>query len=305
MELFFYRGKLPNFGDELNHYLWPKLLEGVWGDDNKIFIGIGSTIYDFHSPTKEKIVFGAGYGGYTSLPKLDKTWNFFFVRGKLTAEALNLNPDLAIGDSAILIRRIFPSYHGFEKKYKVSFMPHWLSLNRGNWEEACKQAHINFINPKDDVVSILEQIKSSELVICEAMHGAIVADALRVPWIPLEPVDIVNRRKWFDWSSALDLELKPFKHSYSSLPEKLYPFTKKHKEIKLFEHITWRLDHHSDFLKLICKQYFLDNASEYLTYLSNQAPSLSSDNSIITAEDKMCQKLHNLVNYLGYGKVVI
>ena len=89
LNLYYFRGQKPNFGDELNAWLWPKILDGVWNDlDNSIFLGIGSIIYDSFPIEKKKIVFGAGYGGYTPLPVIDHNWKFYFVRGKLTAKAL-------------------------------------------------------------------------------------------------------------------------------------------------------------------------------------------------------------------------
>lgn len=41
------------------------------------------------------------------------------------------------------------------------------------------------------------------------MHGAIVADALRVPWIPVAFGDTVLPFKWRDWLSTLDLPYEP------------------------------------------------------------------------------------------------
>lgn len=105
MNLYFYRGKKSNFGDELNTWMWPKLIDGVWDEeDQAIFLGIGSIIFDFFPADKKKIVFGAGYGGYTPLPVIDKNWKFYFVRGKLTARASGISESLGIGDAAILLR---------------------------------------------------------------------------------------------------------------------------------------------------------------------------------------------------------
>ena len=63
MKMFAFRGKVSNFGDELNHWLWPKLLPANFfdDDDGKLFLGIGSILYDSHPAKSQKIVFGAGY----------------------------------------------------------------------------------------------------------------------------------------------------------------------------------------------------------------------------------------------------
>ena len=105
MKMYFYRGRRPNFGDELNIWLWPRLLPGFFDDDEReLFIGIGSTLIDFLPRESRKIVFGAGYGGYTAVPPIDERWRFYFVRGRLTAAALGLDADLGMGDAAILVR---------------------------------------------------------------------------------------------------------------------------------------------------------------------------------------------------------
>ena len=105
MKMYFYRGRRPNFGDELNVWLWPRLLPGFFdADERELFIGVGSTLFDFLPPQSRKIVFGAGYGGYTAVPAIDERWRFYFVRGRLTAAALGLDARLGVGDAAILVR---------------------------------------------------------------------------------------------------------------------------------------------------------------------------------------------------------
>src|SRR5579872_2817979 len=184
MQLYVWRGETTNFGDELNNWLMPKIFPGLFDDDDAtLFLGIGSVIFDFHPRHSQKIVFGSGYAGYTPLPEFDETWRFYCVRGPRTARACNLSPDLVAGDTAILVNRhcIQPERppSGF------SFMPHYDSVDRGNWAMACELAGVSYIDPRAPVEQVLAAIQSSAVVVTEAMHGAIVADALRVPWIPV------------------------------------------------------------------------------------------------------------------------
>ena len=206
MKMFAY-SKIPNFGDALNYWLWPKLFPSDFFDEDaeRLFLGIGSILYNDHPASAEKIVFGAGYAGYSAPPIIDETWKIYFVRGKNTAAALNLPEDTAIGDSGILIRAVtLPQY---EKRFRVSFMPHYESAMFGSWQKICKKLGINFIDPRWDVDVVLEQMLSSELLVAEAMHGVIIADALRVPWKAILPLDPNHRNKWHDWASVLDLSI--------------------------------------------------------------------------------------------------
>jgi hypothetical protein len=226
MKLYFYRGKHPNFGDELNNWLLPRVLPKFFDDDDSsLFLGIGSVIYD-HCPRESiKIVFGSGYDGHSALPRFDDTWKFYCVRGPRTADACNLGREKIAGDAAILINRFRLTQR--KKSIRYSFMPHWQSVERGNWELACSLADIHFIDPRKPVERILEDIEASSVVIAEAMHGAIVADALRIPWIPVLPIDALNRLKWYDWAEALDINLARHRIWPSSAVEAWFAQTKR------------------------------------------------------------------------------
>ncbi len=275
--------------------MWPKLIDGVWEDDNSIFLGIGSIIFDFFPADKRKIVFGAGYGGYTPLPVTDANWKFYFVRGKLTARALGIDEKLGIGDAAILLRSCVK--HKVEKKHKISFMPHWGSTFEGNWELACRYASINYIDPCAPVEVVLEQILASDLVVTEAMHGAIVSDALRVPWIPVQPLDNSHSMKWFDWASALDIDLKPSRITSSSLLESVVLFFQGRNP-----RIADRFKRRGRFLINIAEDAFARRAGARLLAISKSAPyCLSSDRAIERSHDQMLTKLDELIRDLGRG----
>lgn len=220
MKIFQFRGQHPNFGDELNGWLWPKLLPHFFDDDTSVhFIGIGSTIGDAPRDATKKIVFGAGFvPNYHHAPDLhDGHWQVYFVRGPRTALRLNLAPELAISDAGILLRTQVDLAQ--KRAETIAFMPHWESMDRGNWQQACAQAGVTLIDPRRPVEEVIAALLEAKLVIAEAMHGAIIADALRIAWVPLLPLNHVHRDKWFDWAESLDLALRPQRLWPSTLTE--------------------------------------------------------------------------------------
>jgi hypothetical protein len=203
MKMYFYRGALPNFGDELNTWLLPKVFPNLFDEENeKMFLGIGSILFNDHPKDYLKVVFGSGYGGYTDIPKFDDSWRVYCVRGPRTARLCNFEPQKVAGDAAILIAK----YRDPTKKREgCAFMPHWESLEKGNWAAACELSGIRLIDPTKPVDDVLEDISRSEMIITESLHGAIVADAMRVPWVAALPLHVSHRMKWFDWAEALDM----------------------------------------------------------------------------------------------------
>ena len=287
MKMYFFRSsRVPNFGDELNDWMWPRVLPDFFDDDDsELFLGIGSTIFDHHPPRARKIVFGAGYGGYTAAPVIDETWDFRFVRGRLTAERFGLPASMAVGDAAILVRSC-----GLQRpaaRHKVSFMPHWESVMRGHWRAVCEAAGIRYIDPSADVDTVLSQLLESELVLTEAMHGAIVADALRVPWIPLQPIQPRHRMKWNDWASALDLTLPEHRLPSSSALEYIVG--------RIGDRSVWggRLQRRKWFHHT-AQSAFIGHAARFLERLATAAPCLSSDTAIDRSHSRMLEEMVRL-----------
>jgi succinoglycan biosynthesis protein ExoV len=293
--MYYYKGSPPNFGDELNGWMWPRLLPDFFDEnEGEIFLGIGSILFDFHPPDLKKIVFGAGYGGYTPPPKMDSSWIVYFVRGPITARAIGLDESLGIGDAAILLRSCISVKP--EKLFKASFMPHWESVFDGDWEAVCDQAGVHFINPCAPVEEILDAILASEVIVTEAMHGAIVADALRVPWVPARPIQAQHHRKWFDWAGALQLELHPRPLAPSNGFEgamSLLRGSRKNAE---------RLRRRGQFLKSVAAPIFLDAAAASLRRLACAVPTLSRDAAIESAHGRMLEQLEAL--HRSHGKAL-
>ncbi len=197
-----------NFGDLLNDRIFPQLLPGFFDEAHADrFIGIGSILgLPFAMGPGRKVVFSSGFA-YGDLPEIDDSYEFHCVRGPLTVEALGLDPKLAVADGAYLLRALERPTAG--ERHDCSIMLHWDNLRKYDWRPVCEGAGLNFIDPAEDVDSILRQIAGSRLVLAEAMHAAIAADALGVPWIPIACYGGVNAFKWRDFMSAVEMDYRP------------------------------------------------------------------------------------------------
>ena len=205
-----------NFGDELNTVLWPKLLGDSFFDDDSgvMFLGIGSLLGwpKTGDPTRRhRIVFGSGaaFAEAAQREPADERWHFYGVRGPSTVEAYGLDPLLGITDPAILVAQC---YERHDPTHRFGYMPHlaeareWSSM----LSDVCEQMGVRYIDPRDDVESVIAAIGSVSVMVAEAMHSAIVADALRVPWVPVYTTRRPHRFKWTDWCSSMDLEYQPW-----------------------------------------------------------------------------------------------
>lgn len=202
-----------NFGDELNPFIWKSLLGDVFDeDDSQVFIGIGSLLNDKLESeipqASKKLIFGTGVG-YGNRPlKLDDNYKVFCVRGPLSAESLGLSEEYAITDSALLIRNLVTDINK-EKKHKYGYMSHWTNHTQ-RLARLCEKQGLHYIDPTtDDVMKVINEILSCDLVFAEAMHAAIIADSLRVPWVPIRSTPEVIAFKWQDWCKSINIEYAP------------------------------------------------------------------------------------------------
>jgi succinoglycan biosynthesis protein ExoV len=202
--LYYCRTQEGNFGDDLNPWLWSRMApELILAEDPRVFVGIG-TLLSHNLPKRPvKFIFGPGCG-YSRRPTIDGSYRFYAVRGPLTVSRLGLDPGIAQGDPAILLRALVDAGER-PKIHRVSFMPHHKSMVQADWARLCKGSVLNLIDPCGPVEQVLAQIRGSELLLAEAMHGAIVADALRVPWLPVRMYSPFLEFKWQDWAGSLGL----------------------------------------------------------------------------------------------------
>jgi succinoglycan biosynthesis protein ExoV len=207
MKLFYYQDDNGNFGDDLNPWLWPSLLPNILdNDESELFVGIGTLLNHKLPELPIKHIFGAGFG-YGQPPKVDKNWNIIAVRGPLTAQALKIDKEKVITDSAILIADKVDAINN--QNGDIGFMPHYASCRLADWENIAEKCNLRFISPEWSVNTVLHELKQCSVLLTEAMHGAIVADALRLPWHPLILDNHVNTHKWNDWLRTINIDYEP------------------------------------------------------------------------------------------------
>ncbi len=217
MKLYYFRRDdgIGNFGDDLNPWLWRRLLADVLDDDDQVaFVGIGTLLNDQLADRcghpRLHVVFGSGVGyeGQLHLNPIHR-YRIYALRGPVSAAMLGVSPDLAVVDPGLLLRRFASS--SVSAVRHAAFMPHveQAIVNAEVWKQACAAADITFIDPRDPVDTVLASLAQHQLLLSEAMHGAIAAEALEIPWIPLRMSEGILEMKWRDWCESLQLSYSP------------------------------------------------------------------------------------------------
>jgi len=209
-----------NFGDDLNALLLPRIFPGIdVGSSGSacpdVILGFGTILNvqtrDALSHHTRKVVFSSGYGydlGQKGSFRLGDGWEVRSVRGPLTAAALGLEAHAAVTDGAMLAARLLPQ--SAARGAKPAFMPHITTarFGRGYWEALCARLGLTYLDPRDPIDTLLAQVAGASFLVTEAMHGAILADAYRTPWVALTICDVLPF-KWRDWCASLGLDYRP------------------------------------------------------------------------------------------------
>jgi succinoglycan biosynthesis protein ExoV len=213
MEICYYRDPHFNFGDDLNAVVWPQVLsERLRSHPDIVLVGIGSilneTMVGKHTGRGKKVlVIGSGTSYGVPPQRLDEL-EVLAVRGPYTAAVIG-KPRAAVTDSAILLAQVDAQRDVHLRKDLVLFMPHHRTIAATRWAEVAQECGLTYVSPQQPVERILALFAHARLVVTEAMHGAIVADTLRIPWIPLAISPAIEEFKWRDWCLSMNLPFRP------------------------------------------------------------------------------------------------
>ena len=298
MKYLYFKSDKGNFGDDLNPWLWPKIFEGkITDEDHTYFLGIGSILHSGNHKllsieNNKKIVFGTGVrpsSNYESL-NINNNWDIMFLRGPYSSWALgNVHPYISDAAYALRYLNTFEELKNTKKKYEVSIMPYFHSMDYFKWDEIAKKLGYNLISPYSEkgVEHTLKEIAASKYIISEAMHGAILADVLRVPWhrfiltTPYTEGERVSDFKWNDWLNSINIH----KNQITFIP--FYQKTKLHGHLK-------KLTGNIVSANFLLKNKVEDDILTSLSQVSNYV--LSSDLTIDTIDEKIEVKIKKLIS---------
>lgn len=213
MKLYYHKAPAGNFGDDLSPWLFSLFIPNLpdLADDQHCIFGVGTILTEGNlSKFLKPIIFGSG-GTYKTVPSraVLERCNFICVRGPLTRDLFGLPKDLPLCDPAIYIPKLLEPAMISDTK-KTVFVPHHLTVVGELGSEisnAVEQAlDIEIVSPREDFRVVIDSIRSAELVLTESLHGAIIADAFRIPWRAVALSPMFNWFKWRDWSYSVEIE---------------------------------------------------------------------------------------------------
>ena len=196
-----------NFGDKLNDIIFQSLgieqcipykKPNLFDLKEDTALGLGTLLS--HKVKSPVTVLGSGADG---VRKPTIPLNYKFVRGKLTAQYLNLDPSLAVGDTAYFLKEYIQNFQTEYKEYEIGIIPHYVNntVLQGD----------NIISPTLPIDEFIIKVSKCKVILAEAMHGAICADILRIPWAPIsiDPIRYpIQYFKWNDFASMFNLDLE-------------------------------------------------------------------------------------------------
>lgn len=206
---FMERTGVKNFGDDINPALMSRFINrDVLASDDVALFGIGTILNDKNLKNNNhyarKVIFSSGVGYGQLDTELDDTWDVACVRGPGSARALGVGADRAIADGAILLSEIYdkPTI----KRSRAVFIPHVNShLSTGRLLAAtADRLDMDYLTPSCNAEEFIHTVASAPFIVTEAMHGAILADTMRVPWIPVSLHEF-NEFKWRDWMDSMGI----------------------------------------------------------------------------------------------------
>lgn len=208
IRLYWYNKK-PNFGDELSPVIC-KMLSGQEIEYTESFescdiLAIGSILEHVKDSSFQGYVWGSGFiSGASDVGPLSNAV-FKAVRGRLTAEKLNLGGNVSVGDPGLLAHMLYPSNR---QTTEIGLIPHFVdSQNKKLTWIAKNSDNIKIIDIQAGIFSVVKEVSDCRFIVASCLHGLILADALGIPnsWMQLSDKVIGKGFKFRDYYSVFGI----------------------------------------------------------------------------------------------------
>lgn len=293
MEVVCFRAEAPNFGDDLNQFLWDDLLPGHRdvAPDVTLF-GVGTILAKRFQPPKKGLVVGSGAGYGKPLNIRNRTiWDVRAVRGPKTAAMMGVSADRAVCDPAMMLPTL-ERFSGIRQTEEVLFIPHFRTLPQLDWDGVAKSAGVAYQSPSDHCETVIRRIAAARGVIAESMHAAIIADAFGVPWYPVEVGEKFNHFKWRDWAESLSFKLPRPRPFFRGI--RLRNDVSRH-----FQRFFPSNDHPSSWLALVDTSRLAEQASQDINRISKSKFLLSDRAALAALQERFMRVLDEIK--IDYG----
>lgn len=199
-----------NFGDDMNTWFWDEIFPDYKSLAPSVtMFGIGSLLWRRQfDPFEHVLVMGSGAGYGVTPERVPDHAEIGWVRGPHTAKLMSLDDARWITDPACMVPD-FARFANVRKRGDILLIPHVGTARlKLSWERIAERAGASYLSPANDAELVISRIAAADLVITESLHGAIVADAFRVPWVVIAISPTFNTFKFGDWAASMDLDLK-------------------------------------------------------------------------------------------------
>lgn len=201
---------MTNFGDDLN----TSLVSEISGQqaigvnqffknpsNEVIYMVIGSVL---QWADRNSIVWGTGYMSPNSRMK-EKPLKICTVRGKLTRRQLlkqGFECPEVYGDPALLYSQYYKPSN--RRRFKLGILPHYVDQDASVLRRF-RTPEVLFINARDPVNKVVDDINSCERIAASCLHGLIIADAYGIPslWIKMSDKVLGRGFKFKDYFSSV------------------------------------------------------------------------------------------------------
>ncbi|MCC2616576.1 polysaccharide pyruvyl transferase family protein [Aestuariibacter halophilus] len=206
-------GAKPNRADSpVGAWFWSALLGPMWPLNPEVCLlsGAQQLTRAGLSANALNVVFGAGIGADPPTKEiLLQQAHVYGVRGPLSAQMLGLPATKVLADPAGLLPQILPKPVIPSSRQSVVFVPSHRGRDSVNWQRICQRAGITHVDPGLTPTSFVHVIAGARLVLAESLQAVVIADAYRVPWIPVWSRHDIHRFAWNDWALSVGADVLP------------------------------------------------------------------------------------------------